>query len=58
MNAARNPTHVTQGLWYQFFGITPQEYINNPNYTANTAISRYGIDIVPPYQFIPRPFQE
>jgi conjugal transfer mating pair stabilization protein TraN len=57
MNAARNPTHVTQRLWYQFFGITPQEYINNPNYTANTAISRYGIDIVPPYHFIPRPFQ-
>jgi conjugal transfer mating pair stabilization protein TraN len=57
MNAARNPTHVTQRLWYQFFGITPQEYINNPNYTANTAISRYGVDIVPPYHFIPRPFQ-
>lgn len=57
MDAAGNPSHVTQRLWYQFFGITPQEYINNPNYTANTAISRYGVDIVPPYQFIPRPFQ-
>jgi hypothetical protein len=57
MDAARNPSHVTQRLWYQFFGITPQEYINNPNYTANTAISRYGVNIVPPYQFIPRPFQ-
>ena len=58
MDAGRNPAHVTQRLWYQFFGITPQEYINNPNYTPNTAISRYGIDIVSPYQFIPRPFQE
>ena len=57
MDAGRNPTHVTQRLWYQFFGITPQEYINNPNYTANTAISRYGVNIVPPYQFIPRPFE-
>jgi hypothetical protein len=56
MDAARNPAYVTHGLWNKFFGITPQEYITNPKYNANTAISRYGVDIVPPFEFRQRLF--
>ncbi|MCP5363370.1 MAG: conjugal transfer protein TraN [Rickettsiaceae bacterium] len=58
MRAAGNAEFDTIILWYQFFSITPQEYINNPNYTANTAISRYGVNIVPPFEFKQRLFTE
>ena len=58
MRAAGNSESATIRLWHQFFSITPQEYINNPKYNANTAISRYGVNIVPPFEFKQRLFTE
>lgn len=45
-------------VWNANFGMSPEEYINNPRYNANGPIRGYGIDIVPPYQFVPKTFQE
>lgn len=38
-------------VWNANFGISPEEYIKNPRYTANTPIKGYDIDITPPFEF-------
>ena len=38
-------------VWNANFGMSPEEYINNPRYNANGPIRGYGIDIALPFEF-------
>lgn len=58
MKAANKPYNEIESTWYNNFGYDPKEYISNSQYTANSPVKGYGIDIVPAFQFKQRKFYQ